>query len=99
METRMTVPHPPALNPSRLKDPALTVRASGDAGPVLVHYDPAGQCGAVLHLLGEVWSIWGPLPFAEFVASLGERGIRIADGEDLVRWVTACSASPSGTAH
>lgn len=99
MDTTMHVPRPPQLSAERLKQPDYTIRARGPGGPVLAHYDPETQAGAVLHLMGELWAVYGPIPYAEFVATLGERGITVNDGDDLARWVTACSATPTGSAH
>lgn len=100
MESKLTVPHPPSLSFERLQDPSYTIRGNSQDCSVLVHYDPARSCGGVCFLAGEIWSIWGPLPFGAFVAALGGRGIQIPDGEGLARWVMACTSIPSGnTSH
>lgn len=99
MDTTMHVPAPPQLSAARLQQPDFTILGRGPGGPVIVHFDPASQAGAVLHLRGAVWAVYGPIDYDAFVATLGERGIVIAEGDDLARWVTACSATPTGTAH
>lgn len=91
----MSVPIPPALDHARLADANFTIRGRSPKGPVLAHFDPVGQAGGICYLIGEVWAIYGPMPFGEFVASLGTRGIQVDDTDDLARWVTACTAMPA----
>lgn len=98
-DTTMHVPIPPALDHRLLREPAYTIRAHSPGGAVLLHYDPNRHCAGVCYLANEVWAIWGPLPFAEFTSSLRERGIRVDDGDDLARWIAACSPVPSGELH
>lgn len=99
MERKMYVPEPPALNAARLTDPTYTIRGLSERGSVLVHFDPARNCGGVCFLAGEVWAVWGPMTFGEFVSSLGSRGIRIADCDDLARWVLSCTSVPGEATH
>ena len=54
MERKMYVPEPPALNAARLTDPTYTIRGLSERGSVLVHFDPARNCGGVCFLAGEV---------------------------------------------
>lgn len=67
----VTVPMPPALSHERLSDPNYTIHAISPKGPVLAHYDPVMLAGGICYLVGDLWAIYGPLPFGEFVASLG----------------------------
>lgn len=100
MNRRMDLPAPPVLDPERLQEEAYTVRGQSNAGKVIVHYDPFRICGGVFFFAAEVWSIWGPLPFHEFVAALDSRGIQIAESDSLERWVAACSVNAQrGTSH
>lgn len=95
-ETTMHVPVPPALDPELLRDASFTIRARCASGPVLLHYDPRRCCAGVCHLANEFWSIWGPLEFDAFANVIRDRGIRIEDGDDLARWIAACSPAPTG---
>ena len=99
MDRKMIVPEPPALDAARLSDPAYTIRGESSSGSVLVHFDPTRASGGVCFLAGEVWAIWGPMQFGEFVAALGNRGIRIVDGKELARWVLACTSAPGAATH
>lgn len=98
-DSTMHVPIPPALDNRLLRDPVYTIRGHAPGGPILAHYDPHRSCGGVCHLASEVWAIYGPLPFHEFVASLRERAIHVDESEDLARWIAACTPVPSRTAH
>ena len=98
-ERHMSVPTPPVLDLDRLRDANFTIRAQGAKGPVLVHYDPARFTGGICYLVGEVWAIYGPLPFGEFVSSLGARDIHVPDSDDLARWVCACSGQAPREVH
>ena len=69
------------------------MRATSPAGPVLVHYDPKQQVGAVLFLSVECWAIYGPMTFDGFVQSLHARRIVAPDSDDLATWVAACTQS------
>jgi hypothetical protein len=39
------------------------------------------------------------MTFGEFVSSLGSRGIRITDCDDLARWVLCCTSVPGEATH
>jgi len=93
-ERRMIVFEPPRLDSLRLRSADYTMRATSPAGPVLVHYDPVQQVGAVLFLSAECWAIYGPLAFDGFVRSLQDRQITAPDSDDLATWVAACTPPP-----
>lgn len=90
-ERALSVPTPPALDQRRLQDATYTIRASSPSGPVLAHYDPAQQAGGICYLTGEIWAIYGPVGFGQFIATLGGRGIQVNDSDDLARWVATCT--------
>lgn len=99
-ETTMYVPTPPVLDHERLADASYTIRGGGANGPVLIHYDPALGAGAICYLVGEVWAIYGPLAFGEFVASLEARGVHVGESDDHARWIAACTPlAAHQTAH
>ena len=94
---RLFVAPPPRIDPERLKSPEYSIRAASPSGPCLVHFDPAGNVGAVFFLSVEVWAIYGPIEFLGFVRTLAERRIVAADSHDLQCWLDACSPrQPAG---
>lgn len=95
METSMTLPAPPMLSAERLTDPAYTIRSTGPHGRLLVHFDPERLCGGIFTFEAEHWMVLGPLTFREFVQALYARSVNLQDGEDLARWINACTAIPA----
>lgn len=93
-ESKLYTPMPPELDHQRLQDAGFTIRGTSPNGPVLAHYDPVRLAGGICYLAGEIWAIYGPIDFGQFVATLGGRQIQMNDSHDLARWVVTCTERP-----
>lgn len=93
---------PPRVDPEKLRDGHhLTIAAESPLGPALAHFDPSTGSAAIYYLGTGIWHLVGPVAFGEFTASLAARGIVVADGDDLNRWLLACApaVSDAGPMH
>lgn len=99
MMSSAKVPTPPRVDPEKLRDGHhLTIAAASPHGDVLVHFDPATNTGAILYRASHIWQVTGPIGFGEFTVGLAARGIVVSDGDDLARWVLACTPAVSADA-
>lgn len=94
MDSRISMPIPPALDPATLSDARYSLAIDTDRGEVLVHFDPERRIGACFTAATATWSTWWPLTFDQFLGGLARFRIREAQG--FTAWAAACD--PSGTA-
>lgn len=98
-EQKMTIPQPLAPHPDTLSEAVNTIQGIGPAGRVLVTYCNRNHCGAVFFMEIDQphWRMYSPIPIGELIQSCESSGIKLPDGEDLQRWLTA--VAPHGPAN
>lgn len=89
MKQTISISQPATLRPEILSDGRYVIRSSSPRGTCLIAYDPRTLTAGVFHYDAEMWSLWTPLPLAEFLNSLGGRGYALPEGEDLQVWLDA----------
>jgi len=73
--------------------------AATHAGQLAVlYYEPASLTAALYHHASALWTVLGPLTFAELVRSLPVRDIRV-DPSRLPDWIEACTAHGAEALH
>jgi hypothetical protein len=61
-------------------------------GSSLLMYDPATQTGLVYGIQSALWTVTGPIAFAEFALMMAGAGLVLTAGDDARRWFDTCSA-------